>query len=140
MEPLLPPTPLAEPLALTCHCGRVRVAIAAKPAFVNECQCTVCYKLGAMWGYLERRQVDVTAADGATVQSYVRTDAGGDGDCAFNRCSHCGSLVSWRRVPGNPGDETERMGVNLRLLGPGGLEGLERRKGTGPMHKVKKAA
>jgi len=140
MEPALPPIPLAEPLRYTCHCGRIRVALTAKPAYVNECQCSVCYKLGAIWGYLERRMVDVTTADDASLQPYIRSDENGDGDVSFNRCSHCGSLVSWTRVPGKPEDGGERTGMNCRLLEPKELEGLDRRRGTGPRGKAKKTA
>lgn len=139
MEPAIPPAPLTEPLRFTCHCGGIRVAIAAKPGFVNECQCSVCYKLGAIWGYLERRMVDVTTADDATtLQAYIRSDENGDGDVSFNRCSHCGSLVTWTRVPGKPEDGGEKMGINCRMLEQKELEGLGRRRGTGPPWKVKK--
>jgi len=116
----------ATPLAVTCHCGRVRVTMPSKPTRINACQCTVCYKYGAMWGYFTRKDVkiDVTAPDG-TIAKYLRSDLGVDADLSFNRCGHCGCLLFWCGE-GKWSGEEEKLGVNCRLVLPKeDIEGIE---------------
>ncbi|KAH8897611.1 hypothetical protein GQ53DRAFT_742610 [Thozetella sp. PMI_491] len=119
------------PLIATCHCGRVQVSIPSKPSKLNECQCTVCYKYGAIWGYFLNRDVTVTTAPGNTVVQYIRSDPESDGDLSFNRCGHCGCLTHWRGTEEYIGPEY-RIGVNCRMLPPSAIEGVERRVNPGP--------
>ncbi|KAI0408236.1 Mss4-like protein [Xylaria palmicola] len=51
------PTPIA-----TCHCGRIAITMPSPPKSINECHCSVCYKLGALWAYYPRAQVAVTTS------------------------------------------------------------------------------
>ncbi|KAI1125369.1 hypothetical protein F5Y10DRAFT_247268, partial [Nemania abortiva] len=46
----------------TCHCGRITVALPRPPEDINECHCSVCYKLGALWAYYPRDEVTVTTS------------------------------------------------------------------------------
>ncbi|KAL1893590.1 hypothetical protein Sste5346_006421 [Sporothrix stenoceras] len=46
-------------LAATCHCGNVRITVPGPPEFLNECLCTVCYKLGGVWAYYKTDQVTI---------------------------------------------------------------------------------
>ncbi|KAI1155712.1 Mss4-like protein [Nemania diffusa] len=55
----LPDHPLPK---ATCHCGRITVALPRAPEQINECHCSVCYKLGALWAYYPRDEVAVTAS------------------------------------------------------------------------------
>jgi hypothetical protein len=34
-----------------CHCTAVRFEISEPPAWVLDCNCTVCRRYGAMWSY-----------------------------------------------------------------------------------------
>ena len=120
----LPPPSQESKLKATCHCGRVTVELPSKPEKLNECRCTVCYKYGAIWGYFQRDTVTVTAAEGASIVPYVRTDS--DGDISFNRCSHCGCMTNWWGV-GQYSGPKERMGVNCRQLPEKEIEGIPRK-------------
>ncbi|KAK1759127.1 hypothetical protein QBC47DRAFT_371094 [Echria macrotheca] len=119
---------------LSCHCGRVTLTLPSLPPYINECHCTVCYKYGVLWGYFPRRDVDIKMSDGATLQKYVRTDEGSDGDISFNRCSHCGCIVCWfgETVPKGGFDGPEKMGVNCRMAAEGTLDGVELRVSRQP--------
>jgi hypothetical protein len=78
---------------VTCHCGRVRVQMLSKPEWLNDCHCTICYAYGTLWAYFKRGEVVVMTASDTTLQAYIRADS--DGDISFNRCGHCGCVVSW---------------------------------------------
>ncbi|KAI0426172.1 hypothetical protein F5Y09DRAFT_72501 [Xylaria sp. FL1042] len=62
-----------DPSALkaSCHCGRIAIALPSPPEDINECHCSVCYKLGAMWAYYPREQVAVTASSSAFPTSII---------------------------------------------------------------------
>lgn len=109
------PTSDAAPLKATCHCGRVQVEIPRKPEKLNQCRCTVCYKYGCLWGYFKTFEVKVTMAEGTHLDEYVRSDEGSQGCVSFDRCSHCGCLVTWSGKGDWEGPD-KRKGVNCRML------------------------
>src|SRR4051812_28226466 len=122
-----PSSPPSSPITLTCHCTAITLTLPSLPPFIRECHCTACYRYGALWGYYHRRDVTITTSQSATLQKYIRTDEGSDGDISFNRCSHCGCMVCWfgEIVPKGGFVGPERMGVNFRMFG-GEVEGVER--------------
>lgn len=92
----------------SCHCGRVKVELAAAPAEVTDCNCSICRRYGVLWAYYPSSQVSVRA-DGGTDQYECngRTQA-------FHRCTTCGCVSHW--AAHDPA--RQRMGVNARLLPP----------------------
>ncbi len=77
------------------------------PAEVNSCNCSICRRYGALWGYYQRPQVRFAADNGPT-DIYMW----GDRDLEFHRCRSRGCVTHGSSV-----DRTcERMGVNARLL------------------------
>ena len=127
-----------SPLALACHCTRITLTIPSPPSHLNECHCTICYKYGALWGYFHRKDVKITTDHGATLQKYIRSDEGSDGDVSFNRCSHCGCVMCWfgEGVPEGGFDGPERMRVNCRMAEETALEEVERRISRMPERKT----
>lgn len=130
------------PFTGTCHCGRISLTIPSKPAGkVNECRCTVCYKLGCEWGYFARGVVTITEKDGARRIPYTRTledlsshkTGAKKPSIAFSHCSVCGTVTDWTGLAGTrrEGDD-QKMGVNMRIFGVIGeaenaaAEGVER--------------
>lgn len=115
--PPAPPKPDDQQITARCHCGRVSLELPTPPDKINECQCSVCYRYGALWGYYPRDKVNIfvnilppppsqgpttnvsphdvddSAKDSPGLLSYVRND--GDGDIAFFFCGHCGCLTHW---------------------------------------------
>lgn len=96
----------------SCHCGAVRVTVEAPPAFINECNCTLCSKLGAWWGYYPESEVSV---DGST-SAYCRHDKLLPSIQVYF-CTICGATTHWRLTPPAKARlKSDRMGVNMRLL------------------------
>jgi len=107
----------------TCHCGAVRIELDGPPAYLNECQCSVCRRYGVAWGYYHPDAVRVVAAAGA-LQAY-----GWNGHhLAFHRCRTCGNVTHWTSNEPAP----DRLGVNARLVEPEELAGVPIRRSPGP--------
>lgn len=129
-------------LAVTCQCGAVAVTVEERPPFVHDCNCSLCRKTGALWGYYHPSQVQIA---GATT-SYQRRDKPEPGvDIHF--CPTCGATTHFTLSPaaiavhGNV-----QLGVNLRLAAEADLAGVEQRypdgagwDGQGPFGYVREA-
>ena len=102
-----------------CACGAVAVLLARLPEYVNFCDCTLCRKAGAAWGYLMSDEVEITGP----TRAFRRTDLP-DPSLDLNFCPDCGATVSWTPVGERP---PGRMGVNLRLFDEAELTGIEAR-------------
>ena len=140
----------------SCHCGRVRVTVPATPAYLNECQCSLCFKYGVRWCYFPKDQVtvEIVSGDGGTTQHsladpaaasstplpglalYIRNDVGYKTEpehTAFNRCAICGGVAFWIRThPSHVAKPDGRTGVNSQLFARADLEGVEIRRDPGP--------
>lgn len=93
-----------------CHCGAVRFEIDETPAWVLDCNCTVCRRYGGLWSYYHqpaRRKLLVSKPDPDTTDTYVW----GDKELAFHRCKTCGCLTHFEAI-----QEKVIMGVNARMM------------------------
>ena len=110
-------------LSLSCHCGRVRIALAKAPDHINACNCSLCRKAGAWWGYFAPAEARV---EGPTSQ-YRRADKAEPGvDVHF--CPECGSTTHFtltERAAEKFGNAL--VGVNMRLADEADLAGIELR-------------
>ena len=110
-------------LKASCLCGQVRVAVAKRPDFLHECNCTLCRKSGAWWGYFHPDEVSV---EGAT-RGFVRTDKADPG-AEIRFCETCGATTHFVLTPGAVAKfGNVQMGVNLRLAEAADLAGIELR-------------
>ncbi len=100
----------------SCHCGLVTLTLAVKPDYLNDCNCSLCSKRGAIWGYLATEAV---ALEGET-DFYVRGDRENPA-VRVHFCGICGCTTHWSPMPLFP---QELMGVNVRLFDPVDLKGL----------------
>lgn len=110
-------------MTLTCLCGGVQVTTVRKPDFVHACNCDLCRKSGARWGYFEPAEVTV---DGPSA-SYRRTDKDEPGvDIHF--CPQCGSTTHFRLTEMAVRKHGDVMlGVNVALAEEAELAGIELR-------------
>ena len=110
-------------LSLACHCDRIRVEIARRPEHINECNCTLCDKTGARWGYFAPSDVRV---EGPTT-GYCRQDK--DAPAArVHFCAHCGSTTHFTLTESAAARfGNTLMGVNMRLADEADLAGVELR-------------
>src|SRR6202453_1103066 len=75
-------------LKLTCLCGQVRIEVAKRPDFINECNCTLCSKSGARWAYFHPSEVSI----GGTTKGYSREEKD-DPAAELQFCPNCGSTT-----------------------------------------------
>ena len=92
-----------------CHCTAVRFEISESPAWVLDCNCTLCRRYGAMWSYYHgpdhakltsRPTRDVT-------DTYLWQDRG----IEFHRCKTCGCVTHMAAA-----DIGQVFGVNARMM------------------------
>lgn len=110
-------------LKLSCHCGRVQVHTAKRPDFINECNCSLCQKAGAIWGYFEPNEVGVIG-ETATYRREDKAQAG----VAIRFCSNCGTTTHFELTQATIESFGNTMlGVNMRLANETDLIGIELR-------------
>ncbi len=110
-------------LSLSCHCGGVRIGIAGAPGHLHECNCTLCGKTGARWGYFHPSEVQI---EGET-QGYRRADKD-DPAAEIRFCRTCGTTTHFiltERAAARFGNSL--LGVNMRLAEESELAGVELR-------------
>ncbi|HEX8574199.1 MAG TPA: aldehyde-activating protein [Allosphingosinicella sp.] len=110
-------------LNVTCLCGQIRVEISKPPDFIHECNCTLCSKSGAQWGYFHPSEVGVEGE----AEGYCREDKA-DPNALLQFCAKCGvttHFVLTAQAVAKHGDVV--MGVNMRLVDEGDLAGVELR-------------
>ena len=93
-------------LTATCHCGRLRLSIPEAPQSLTRCNCSICYRHGALWSYYERSELTFVESP-QDRQEYIW----GARNLRFVRCAHCGCLMYWAWVTPQP---DSKMGVNMR--------------------------
>lgn len=107
----------------SCHCGDVRIEVPSAPAWVTECCCSICRRIGGLWAYYSPREVRVITTSGSTA-SYIW----GDKMIERHWCTVCGCTTHWLAI-----DSTyDRMGVNARLMDPDVVAAAKYEKITGP--------
>jgi hypothetical protein len=96
----------------TCHCGTIRVDIPHAPVEVTNCNCSICRRLGTLWGYYKVEDVVVHGHPQHT-QTYIQ----GDKTLQVVRCKTCGCTLCWEPIPLRA-KRGEKMGVNMRNFEP----------------------
>jgi hypothetical protein len=92
----------------SCHCGAVKTTYNGEPKALVRCNCSICSRLGVLWGHGTDAVISITATKNATI-SYVW----GDKDIAFHSCKTCGCTTHWRSTR----DESpNRMALNMLLV------------------------
>jgi len=90
----------------SCHCGAVRMEIDTPPRELNDCTCSICRRLGALWTYYSPRQVKISGATNIYIW--------GERVIEFHSCKICACTTHW-----SPVDKGyHRMGVNARMMPP----------------------
>lgn len=107
----------------TCHCGKVTLTIPHKPDYLNDCNCSLCQKVGGLWGYFDPAEVGVSGE----TSTYTRADM--EVPAIRNHfCGACGCTTHWSAASALA---EGRMGVNMRLFDDEVVAGVEVRKVDG---------
>ena len=110
-------------MTVDCLCGAVSVDIQEKPEFIMACNCDMCRKSGARWGYFDPPSVSVSGE----TQTYRRTDKAEPGS-EKHFCPTCGVTTHFRLTEASVAKHGDAMmGVNLALATESELAGVELR-------------
>lgn len=91
-----------------CHCSAVGFEIVQDPARLVDCNCSICRRIGALWGHVAVSNVKIISDPEATL-AYVH----GDRKLAFHTCRHCGCTTHWENLA--PDTHEAIMAVNFRM-------------------------
>src|SRR3954452_2147740 len=98
-------------LNLSCLCGHIRLETVKRPDHIHECNCLLCSKSGARWGYFHPSEVRVEGA----AKGYCREDKD-DPTARIHFCETCGVTTHFtltESAVSKFGDVM--MGVNMLL-------------------------
>ena len=110
-------------LTLSCLCGQIGVTIEKRPDYIHDCNCTLCSKTGARWGYFHPSETSVTG----TTRGYCRQDKD-DPAAEIHFCANCGSTTHFTLTPSAVSKfGNSLMGVNMWLADARDLAGIELR-------------
>jgi hypothetical protein len=119
----MPQQPLSLRLQGSCHCGAVRLTLPSALEKATSCNCSLCRRSGAIFGYYECGTIPAQGHPENT-EEYVW----GDRTLRNVRCKTCGILTQWEPLEFKPG---VRHGVNLRNFDPKPLESVPVRRFDG---------
>jgi len=106
----------------TCACGGVKVTVNRKPDFIYDCDCNLCRKSGAAWGYFT---ADEVTAEGQTT-AFARKDKKTP-IVEIHSCAVCGSTTHFKLTEIYQAEhpDVDQVGVNMRLFDTEQLDGVE---------------
>lgn len=94
-------------LTAECHCGNIRLAAGEMPESLTSCNCSYCYRLGALWAYYDLKDVDIETDHGA-VDEY----RWGEQTITYHRCADCGCTTHYTTLDE---DGSELIAINCRM-------------------------
>jgi len=99
------------------------VASGKRPDHINECNCALCGKTGARWGYFHPSEVSVEGAS----EGYRREDKA-DPAAEIRFCARCGPSTHFTLTESAVAKfGNSVVGVNMRLADESDLAGIELR-------------
>ena len=110
-------------MELSCHCGKIKLVVSRKPDTLTSCNCSICRRYVALWGYYLPDEVTIVA-DSENIQSYKWSDE----YLAFNHCKHCGCMthyVTTEKI------KKPKIALNFRMADPKEIEGIAIRRFDG---------
>ena len=91
----------------SCHCGRISFTLNQLPERVTICNCSICSRYSAVWGYYQRQEVVLEIRDEAAA-GYQWNDR----VITFVHCRFCGCMTHYEDVEQTP---ESRLAVNFRM-------------------------
>ncbi|WP_394204471.1 GFA family protein [Shewanella waksmanii] len=93
-------------MQLNCHCGNVRITLAHSPSSLTSCNCSICFRFAALWGYYAPADVTIAVANSVTAYQW------GDKCIDFFHCDICGCATHYLTT--NKVADT-KYGINFRM-------------------------
>jgi len=73
-----------------CHCKNIKLLATEPPATLTSCNCSICNRLGALWGYFDEGNVQVVCNE-KQIDKY----SWGDEKYTYHRCRRCGCTTHY---------------------------------------------
>jgi hypothetical protein len=106
-----------------CHCGNITLSFIHYPESLTSCNCSICHRYAALWGYYQPSEVSVSSKT-APIKSYQW----GDGYIDFHHCSLCGCITHYTSTPLSP---IQKIAINFRMDDPQQLMNIPERRFDG---------
>ena len=100
----------------SCHCGNVKLEITESIEAVTSCNCSVCSRYGALWGYFASKNVNVNSVSDTGKYCW------GDKSIEFHHCQNCGCVTHYTPVEVS---DNSKMAVNFNMVNSSILNGLK---------------
>ena len=110
-------------MKLNCHCGAIQIQVAQKPNTLTSCNCSICNRYGALWGYYETPKVSINASD-----SGLSHYSWGEESIDYYRCNKCACVTHYET---NEKIEKNTTAINFRMAEPSTIESITIRKFDG---------
>lgn len=107
----------------TCHCGNVSIELSHVPDWVISCNCSICFRIGSLWGYYVPEDVSIRFTKEPTA-----TYSWGDEMILFHHCKNCGCLTHYTTTDKS---EHQRTVINFRMVDRKITESIHVRKFDG---------
>lgn len=93
-----------------CHCGNVQITLEKLPETLTSCNCSVCSRYAALWGYYREAQVSIIEGElGASRYCW------GDKYIEFHHCNNCKCITHYIST-GKA--KVDKVGINFRMFEP----------------------
>ncbi|OED44737.1 aldehyde-activating protein [Chromatiales bacterium (ex Bugula neritina AB1)] len=83
-------------MKISCHCANISID-AETPENVTDCNCSICSRYHALWGYYPPDIPQISTGSHGT-ECYTW----GDAELEFVRCTKCGCVTHYRTAVGQP--------------------------------------
>ena len=94
-------------MELTCHCKNIVIEVYS-PEQVTECNCSICSRSMALWGYYQPKEPNITIRKlGSDSYSW------GDNELDFIRCKNCGCITHYET---KPDQSSPKVAINFGLV------------------------
>ncbi|MCJ2376697.1 aldehyde-activating protein [Vibrio sp. ZSDZ34] len=106
-----------------CHCGNITLSFNKYPESLTSCNCSICHRYAALWGYYQPDEVVVSSK---TTSS--KTYQWGDGYIDFHHCRQCGCVTHYTSTSLSP---IQKVAINFRMDNPSQLANIPQRRFDG---------
>lgn len=104
---------------LSCHCGNIKIETNKKLETLTSCNCSICNRYGALWGYFAPNEVSIKYEEQPSFYYW------GDRYIDFYFCKKCSCITHYKTTEKV---EEEKIGVNFRMAKLADLDNIKIRK------------
>ena len=99
----------------SCHCGDIILKTERPPETVTSCNCSICHRLGALWGYYLQEKVEFAKFTEQHKYSW------GKQSITYHSCKRCGCTTHYTSTRE---DGSYRIAINTRMAARSATENI----------------